>query len=561
MSGAEERLNGVLDARLNRRTLAKGAAGLAAAAPVALRGGASALAQEASPVPTKGGELRLVLADSPNVNLNVIGVTTLDAFYVASLLYDGLVTNKSDFSGIEPGLAETWDISEDGLTFTFHLRQGVKWHDGELFKAEDVEFTYLTLLNPAVGSYMAADLKQIEGAQDFIDGKTPNVSGIKVIDDATISFTVTAPNVAFLTGVLTQHSLIPKHYWSTFTTEQIATPATWESGQVGTGPFKFGSYEPDRFLQFDRNDDGWRGAPLLDRILFVYVGTAPETQAAALESGDLDYVSIPGSEYERMKTLPNLVVSTKPVLNVRFLGVNCAKPYLSDKRVRQAIAHAIDRAGISETIMAPIATANNTVTPQPLWADPNVPVYEYDPDKAKALLQEAGWDPSQQIELALYYQDQQHKDAMAYAQQQLGEAGINATVVQLDGSAVQAYYYSDAKFDVMLAGYGMGPDFNDFSHIFKSDATWPGGQNAMKYANPRVDELFDLGVTTSDEAQRHTYYNELQEILVDELPWIPFYQLNVVGGFNVRVHNADAIFNVWNRRYNWHAESIWVDPA
>jgi peptide/nickel transport system substrate-binding protein len=553
---SEER---ILDARFSRRTLAKGAAGLGLAAPLALRGVGEAGAQDATPTP--GGELRLTLAASANVNLNVIGVTTIGAFHVSSVMYNGLVTSSADWETVEPALAETWDLSEDGLTYTFHLRQGVTWHDGQPFTAADVEFTYKTILNPTIGSYMAGNLKTIAGSQDFIDGKTPDVAGIKIVDDNTITFTLDAPNAPFISAVLTQHSIIPKHVWESVPAEEMAKPGTWEKGQIGTGPFKFSAYEPDRFLEFVRYDEGWRGAPLLDKILFVHVGTTPEATAAALEAGDIDFAQVPANELERLSAVPTLAMGAKPVPNIRFLSCNVQKPYLSDKRVRQAITYAIDRVGICESIMTNMAVPTNALTPYDRWVNPNLPSYDYNVDTAKSLLAEAGWDANQEIELAVYYQDQQHKDAIAFCQQQLGEAGIKANVVQLDGSAVQSYYYEDKTFDVMLGGYGVAPDFDEFSDIFYSKSTWPAGQNAMMYSNPRVDELFDAGRVTSDDAERKTIYDELQAILADELPWIPFYRLQLVAGFNTRVQNGDPIFFIWNRPYNWSIEKVWIKQA
>jgi peptide/nickel transport system substrate-binding protein len=473
-------------------------------------------------------------------------------------MYDGLVCSSADWNEVEPALAETWDVSEDGLTYTFNLRQGVTWHDGQSFTAADVAFTYKTLLTAAVGSYFAGNLKEIKGAGAYFDGAAEEIEGITVVDDHTIQFVLDAPNAPFVFSVLTQHSIIPAHVWQEVTAEELAKPGTWEQGQIGTGPFKFSTYEPDRFLEFVRYDEAWRGAPLLDKVLFVHVGTTPEATAAALEKGDIDYATVSATEFERLSANPELVMDTKPIFNIRAISVNVSKPAFADKGVRQAIVHAIDRVGICETILANMSTPTNSLSPSEKWANPNLPAYEYDPELAKSMLAEAGWDASQEIELALYYPDQPHKDAIAFVQQQLGEAGITANVVQLDGSAVQSYYYEDKAFDLMLLGYGVSPDFDEFRDIFACDATWPAGQNAMEYCNERVDELFVAGRATTDEAERKTIYDELQVILADELPWIPFYNLSLVGGFNVRVQNGDAIFNAWNRPYNWSIEKVSV---
>ena len=544
----------VAQARLTRRQLAGGAAGLGAAAAIATVpsfGARQALAQ------ASGGTLKLPLGASANVNLNPIGIGTLGAFYLQSCIYDGLVLSSPSWDDIEPGLAETWDTSEDGLTYTFHLRQGVKWHDGEPFTSADVIYTYQTILTKAIGSYMASTLFSVTGAEDFFNGTATDVSGLQAPDDNTVVFTLSEPNASFLFSILTQHSIIPAHVWKDMPVDEMTKPASWEKGQIGTGPFKFVEYQPDQFLKLDPNPDAWRGAPLLDGILFVMVGTTPDAYAAALEKGDLDYAgALPATEYERLSSIDTLTMYSKPVYNIRFLSVNVSKPYLADARVRQAIAYAIDRAGIVDAIISYGGEQTDNLTPSAKWRNENVTKYPFDPEKAKSLLAEAGWDPGQKLVVSLYYQDQAHADSIATVQQNLTDVGINAEVLQLDGSAVQDYYYNNAEFDVMLAGFGVSPDMDEFSRCFMSDAFWPAGQNAMKYVNPKVDELFLAGRQTVDEAARKTAYDEVQVILSDDLPWIPFYNLKLVAGMNTRIQNGDAIVNVWNRPYQWNIEKV-----
>jgi peptide/nickel transport system substrate-binding protein len=548
----------VTSQRLNRRTLAQGTAAVGAAAMSAKLGLSP---QAARAQDDDSNTLKLPLAASTNVDLNPIGIRTLGAFYLQSCIYDGLVMSSPSWDEVEPGLAETWDVSEDGLVYTFNLRQGVKWHDGEDFTADDVVFTYHTMLKKDIGSYMASTMFIVDGAEAYFNGEAETISGIEAVDDHTVTFTLTGPNAPFAFSILTQHSIIPEHVWKDVTVEDMVKPGTWETGQIGTGPFKFVQYQPDQFLELTRNDEAWRGAPLLDRILFVHVGTTPEATAAALENGDIDFAGgIPAAEYERMSGIESLTMYSKPVYNIRFLSVNVSKDFLSDKRVRQAIAHAIDRAGIVDAIISYGGSYTDNLTPSTTWANPDVPKYEYDPEKAKALLEEAGWDANQEVVVSLYYQDQAHADSIATVQQ-LTEVGIKATVLQLDGSAVQDYYYNNAEFEVMLGGFGVSPDFDEYSRIFMTEAVWPAGQNAMKYSNPRVDELFIEGRSTVDEAARKTAYDEVQVILADELPWIPFYNLNLVAGMNKRVQNGEAIVNVWNRPYNWNIEKVSISEG
>ncbi len=546
----------------NRRTLMKGAAatGIAAAG---MRGLSHAGAQDASPVTgAPGGTLKLTLNASTSVDLNPIGIRTLGAFYLQSTMYDGLIQSSASWDEVEPALAETWDVSEDGLTYTFHLREGVTWHDGEPFTSEDVVFTYETILNKDIGSYMATDMTIVEGAQAYLDGTAETISGLTAPDDSTVVFQLTEPSGPFAFSILTQHSIIPQHVWADVPPEEMVKPGTWETGQIGTGPFQFDEYVPDQYLRLTRYDDAWRGAPLLDEVLFVQVGTTPEAWGAALEAGDLDYTQIASTDFERMSAIDNLTIGSKPVYNVRFLAVNLQQPFLQDERVRQAIAHAIDRAEICAQILTYMSEPLDGLAPLGFWVNENVPAYPYDPEKAKALLAEAGWDPAQELQMSFYYADQAHMDAFSIIQQQLIDVGINATVFQVDPATIADFYYEEgAPFHIMLGGFGMAPDMDEFSSLLSSDALWPNGQNATHYANTDVDALFDEGRQETDRDARKAIYDELQVITSTELPFIPFYNLKLTAGMNNRVQNGEAIFNVWNRPYNWHIESVSVSDG
>jgi ABC-type transport system substrate-binding protein len=548
--------------RANRRSLMKGAAatGIAAAG---MRGFSQAGAQDASPVAgTPGGTLKLMLQPSTSVDLNPIGIRTLGAFYLQSCIYDGLIQSSASWDEVEPALAETWEVSEDGLTYTFNLRQGVTWHDGEPFTAEDVLFTYHTILDPAIGSYMATDLTIIEGAQAYLDGTADSISGLTAPDDNTVVFQLTETSGPFAFSILTQHSMIPQHVWADVPAEEMVKPATWETGQIGTGPFQFDEYLPDQYLRLTRYDDAWRGAPLLDEVLFVHVGTTPEAWGAALEAGDLDYTQIASTDFDRMSGIENLTIGSKPVYNVRFLAVNLQQPFLQDERVRQAIAHAIDRVEICAQILTHMSVPLDGLAPTGFWVNPNVPTYPFDPEAAKALLAEAGWDPAQELQMSFYYADQAHMDAFSIIQQQLIDVGINATVFQVDPATIPEFYYEEgAPFHIMLAGFGMAPDMDEFSSLLSTDALWPNGQNATHYANAEVDGLFIEGRQETDRDARKAIYDELQMITSTELPFIPFYNLSLTAGFNNRVQNGEAIFNVWNRPYNWHIESVSVSDG
>ena len=163
-------------------------------------------------------------------------------------------------------------------------------------------FTYKTILTKAVGSYMASTLFSIvAGAEDFFNGTPTEFRGMTAPDDNTVVFTLSAPNAPFAFSILTQHSIIPEHVWKDVPAEEMTKPATWETGQIGTGPFKFVEYQPDQFLKLDRMPMPGAAPRCLMAFSSCMVGTTPEAQAAALEKGDLDYAGVPAAEYDRLR--------------------------------------------------------------------------------------------------------------------------------------------------------------------------------------------------------------------------------------------------------------------
>ena len=169
------------------------------------------------------------------------------------------------------------------------------------------------------------------------------------------------------------------------------------------------------------------------------------------------YTQIASTDFERMSGIENLTVGSKPVYNVRFLAVNLQQPFLQDERVRQAIAHAIDRAEICAQILTYMSEPLDELAPLGFWVNEDVPAYPFDPEKAKALLAEAGWDPAQELQMSFYYADQAHMDAFSIIQQQLIDVGINATVFQVDPATIAEFYYEEgAPFHIMLGGLRHG---------------------------------------------------------------------------------------------------------
>jgi len=276
----------------------------------------------------EGGTLFLHLEHTPDA---IWPVTATDraATFLFELTYNFLV-EFNDTGELVPSLAESWEISKDGLTYTFHLRRDVKWHDGEPFTAKDVEFTYTLLVNKEAGSIFAGKvIGFVEGAQDYYDGKTDRISGIKVIDDYTIQFKLKKISVPFLSQIF--FPIVPEHIFGKIPVDQIAKSREAQM-MIGTGPFKLVKYVTGQYYEFERFDDYFKGRPHIEKI-YVKIAKA-DVALAMLKKGEIDYIiEFPPGELEYLKTLPNVKILTAPNLTWPWvLCVNSLKnPHLADK--------------------------------------------------------------------------------------------------------------------------------------------------------------------------------------------------------------------------------------
>ena len=478
--------------------------------------------------PKEGGDAKVFLTDFWQSNTSIWKTTAW--INAKRLAFNTLLTHTDPtLTVFKPELAESWTLSEDGRTATFKLREGVKWHDGEPFTARDVEYTIKAYIHPDSGSTVGPTLRldELVGAKDFMDGNTDQIEGVKVIDDHTIELTTDAP-VGFLFN-LTTMVIVPEHILGEVPYQDLEThPFT--QAWVGTGPFKFVQQVPGQFVEFTRFDDYWGGKPFLDRIINIeYKDQA--TAALAFEKGEVDLVmKVTGPDLERLRNLPNTMLVGAPVDFANAYAFNFQKPYLQDKRVRQAMMYAIDNEAIKEGLYGDIIQLNNAPLPHPLWANQDlINAYPFDPEKAKALLEEANWDPNQVIDLSTYYSDQTVTNQLTAVQQYWADVGIQSEIRLLEAASVFDTWI-DGDFDVTYIG-AQGSADPDLMSVFLGCETTPEngyvsfGNNFWRYCNPEVDALFKEARNTADYDERKAIYDEIQVILSDEVAygpvWVP----------------------------------------
>jgi len=302
-----------------------------------------------------------------------------------------------------------------------------------------------------------------------------------------------------------------------------------------------------------RNDGYFKGKVALERIFLKILN--PDIGLAQLDAGEVDYSNIPIGEMDRVKRNAKLVVSSRPSPSLQNLAINMTRPYFQDKRVRQAMWHAIDRQGIVDSILGGQAKVVNSPIFGPAWmGEPQFNKYPFDPAKAKALLKEAGWNANQRVELM--GKSSGTKEQMAYTpviQKQFRDVGIACEVVLADNAGVQERFVSKPDYDLRDNGGGMyGAEPANGAIYFHGKEHMPAGLNYSRYANPKLDELIDSGLATSDQSKRKEIYTEVVRLINDEAPTIFLWVPNSICGYNKRLQGFKPTSYLDN--YLWNAE-------
>ena len=431
-------------------------------------------------------------------------------------MYLGKLTTYCDtsLSEICGDLAEGWELSDDGTEYTFTLREGLTWHDGEEFTADDVKFTMDTVATPGVSRF-TAQLSTLVGYQDLQDGNADGLAGVEVVDDYTVRFTHQVPNAPFLDGLAFIY-IMPRHAMEELPVEEIANNPWWQEDPVGIGPFKWVTYESGQYVELERFDGYWRGAPLLDRLVNRYF-PEPGTAVLALEADEIDFTYVTADEMFRLQENPEIEIIEGPSWVMLSMGLNKSLPVFQDVRVRQALMYAIDRQTIVDTLWQGTAEVVNCNYRVPDIVPEDVNPYPYDPDRARELLDEADFPYSEEFEILTYYNDQLSLDILAAIQQYLADVGVQATPRPVDvPTFVAEYYTEDPQWTMWYGGAGNGPDPDIQRLSYSCDAAWPAGSNAHFYCNEEVDEAFERGRTALNREERLEAYQDVCRLLNED---------------------------------------------
>lgn len=439
-------------------------------------------------------------------------VTATNDFRILVNVYDGLVRYKDGTLEVEPALAESWTVSEDGKTYTFELRQGVKFHDGSDFDAQAVKFNFDRMLREDHPYY---DTGPFPLSFNFA-----SIDAVNALDDHTVEFKLKEPfapflsNLAYPTGLIVSPAAVEK-----YGKEYGRHPS-------GTGPFKFAEWQSNQRVVVERNADYWGGAPALEAIVFRPIADA-NTRVAEMMAGGIDVmVEVPPDNLATFRQDQNFTVTEQAGPHVWFAILNARTGPFQDKKVRQAANYAVNK----ETLVNDILQGAATVAAGPLppafnWVEETVDPYPFDPDKAKSLLAEAGVEnPKLTFYVAEGGSGMLDPITMGAAiQADLQAVGFKVKIETYEWNTFLGRVNPglEGKADMAeMAWMTNDPDTVPYLTLRSDAMPDKGGFNSGYYSNPQVDELLEKARISTDQAERGKLYGQIQKIVHDDAPWL-----------------------------------------
>ncbi len=579
--------------QISRRGFVRRATALGISASAAGMLAKGVVAQDATPAATGGVAITSVTRDEVNAaiqeefqltepenmggeiihvqisDIQTLNTTLTDDLYsswITGFIFDALVGGSPVDGSDTPGLADYWDIAEDGVTYTFHLNQDAKFHDGTPVTAADVEFSFQSVL-----------------AEDSLSVRRSTVAAtlkeLVVVDDHTVQLIAIAPSATFVTDAAGQFGIVPKHIWESVPfAEWGADPGT--TGQdpsrvVGSGPFKFVEWVPNDHVTLERNADYWDTAwvPYVDRYIYRVIADG-NAALQSLITGESDVADVPFTQGVTLKqSNPELNVIDFDTLAFNYYHCNqdpSKNTLFTDPLVRQALQYALDRQLIADTVyqgFAIQADGTQPVLSQAYAPDRTNTIYNYDPDTSRALLEQAGWVDSdgdgivekdgQKFSFEALYSEGvvTYEQQIPYMQQAWREVGI-----EMIPTAVPFPTLSDATeagtYFMAIQGFNWSVDGAQIA-MFGCESTPPAGFNNMRYCNPDYDALETAAITELDKDARNDLLIEASNIVNDEAAvGIIVFRKSIVGS-SPRLHNfiPNGYSTVWS------VSKTWTDPS
>lgn len=461
-------------------------------------------------------------ADAPT--LDPIQITDTVSDTVAKRIFSTLVKFAPDATVI-PDLAESWDVSDDGLIYHFKLREGVKFHNGDPLTAQDVAYSYTRLVDPNQPTKRSSLMKYVNGAMDYYEGRADSVSGIVVDDDYNITLTLSGPYAPFIQVLcMANFGVVPRNVVE-------ADPDGFANHPIGSGPFVFDSWRRGERITLTANKDYFKGPPKLDRVTFLVIEDE-KTRFEKYKNGELEHCDIPPSQIKEVRADPVLSkqIHGEPAMDMYCYGFNCEQPPFKDNAaLRKAFNYAVDKQNIIDNIWGGLVTLQKTFVPEGMfyfWDD--APGYPYDPDKAKELLAQAGYPDGEGLpELVLNIDTPLTNKLVAQAvQEDLRQIGVKVRIEVTDwGSFLPKVYAGESLFfqNTWLGDY---PDPDTWLYQLLDSDNFGELGNITRWSNSEFDYDVGLAQVEQDPARRAELYGMAEKIAYDEAPWLMLFWKN-----------------------------------
>jgi len=479
-----------------------------------LASGVTALAQ---------GTVRIAQTLSHNT-LNPGGTTGLADATVERVIYEGLVGFDQTLQ-LVPELATSWEVNEDATTFTFDLREGVSFHDGSTFDANAVKAYFDWALDPENPITSRAQ------------GVFADIEAVEVLEPLKVRFVLSKPNGAMLANL------------ATFNGRIMSPTAIEEFGEdvgrhpVGTGPFRFVEWLDGQRITVEAYDGYWGEAAKVERIEFLEVSNAA-TRVAQLQGGEVQFIeALPSQLVSTIDDDPKLETTVTQTVFARIFPMNTQVEPFNDLRVRQALNYAIDKEQLIKVALQGFGTALTSVMPASVRGYAPQPPYEFDPEKARQLLSEAGY-PEGFTFSVLTFNSTEFRTVGQVLQQMLAEVGVTMELNPTErGALVDAIFKPIEETQLEASLVGASTPTGDADRALRQSfatSSWPPAFNNWSfYSNAEVDELIQAGVSTGDQAERDRLYAKAQEIIWQDAPWIFLYSPDAIAG---KSKNLSGVF-------------------
>ena len=477
----------------------------------------------------------LVQASIGNISSLIPNITSDQASQeVGSFMYSGLVTLGRDLE-IVPELAKSWAFSRDCLTLDFTLHDNVRWHDGAPFTAADVVFTWETTMNPKTPSPYRSDFQDVERVE-ALDPHTVRVTYKRPYAKALLSWSV---------------SMLPRHLLERYVKEGRLkeAPQNW-TAPVGTGPYRLQEMKSGEKVVVVANQDYFKGRPNISRIVYRII-PSQATIFLELKAQGVDMASLTALQYKRQTEYPAFQKAYNkfryPGSGYTYLGFNLKDPRFADRRVRLALAHAVNKQALLDGVVLGLGREATGPFRPGTWADnPRVKGVPYDVEKAAGLLAEAGWTTRNAdgllvkdgkpftFELLTNQGNDERKKIAEIIQASLRDLGIGVEIRILEWAALLKEHVKKRNFDAMILGWGTGADPDQYV-VWHSSQTGPDQLNHISYKNPEVDALLEAGRSSCVQADRTRFYHRLHEVLAEDQPLVFLYWRDVMPAVSARV--------------------------